>query len=225
MTIQIRTVRSHAAKLWKRIVGRRLFRRQRHGWKATLFHVLVSGLLLFLLCGYVRGPEPDSVMAKLSLIVRDLVRAGLTNGWVHPAIASAVVEVLTFSLFSGAVLILAAMIQRIPGYVGGLILAEFHRRQGHALSALEILLGISLPISVTVALVSHSILSVLACIYFLLVYSALRLANDPVRTDAILNWYVRIRTAASTPVMEENSEDEEEEESDETADQLEEEVS
>jgi hypothetical protein len=156
----------------------------------------------------------------------DLVRRGLTNGWVHPVIASAVVKLLTFFSFFGAVLGLAAMVQRIPGYVGGLILAEFHRRQGHALSAMEILLGISLPISITIALVSHSIVSVLACIHFVLVYASLSLANDPVRTDAILNWYVRIRTAASTPVMEEEtSEEDEGVESETSADQLEEEVS
>jgi hypothetical protein len=182
-------------------------------------------MLLFLLCGFVRGPEPDVVVTKFILVMQNLLRAGLTNGWVHPAIASAVVEVLTLSLFSGVVLTLAAMVQRIPGFIGGIILAEFHRRQGHTVSALEILLGISLPISITVALVSHSILSVLACVHFLIVFATLSLSNDPVRTDELLRWYVRIRTGASTPVTEETSEDEREEESEEMGDQLEEEAS
>jgi hypothetical protein len=200
--------RPRAITRWAKALGRRVLRRKRRGLSAMILQVLIVGAALFLISGFARGPEPDDWAAQLIVWLRLATRGELSKGWVHPAIAAAVVEVLTFTFFFVCMLILAAVIHRIPGYVGAFVLAEFHHRQGHALSALELLMAISLPIAMMAALISKSMVSVFACIHFVLVYGYIRLSNDPARTNAILNWFIRIRTAVENPTTEHEPEEE-----------------
>jgi hypothetical protein len=102
--------------------------------------------------------------------------------------------------FSAVVFGLAALVRRIPSYIGFLVLAEFHRRQGHKLSAVELLLGISIPIAMMLALACTTSLALYATAYFILAYGYVHASTDPVRLDSILNWYVRIRTGVDTPL-------------------------
>jgi hypothetical protein len=106
-----------------------------------------------------------------------------------------------FTFFAAALIVLAALIRRVPAFVGFLILAELHRRQGHSLSAVELLLGISLPIALAMTLVSTNVISLYAWAYFVLSYAYVSLSSDTKKVDSILNWFVRVRTGVAPDDM------------------------
>lgn len=195
---------------------RRLFRRRRHSRLRTFLEIALLSGTVFLLSGFARGETPDTFFADALVWLQEAVREKLAAGWVKPVIADAVVLLLTYGGFFMLLIILAALFRRIPAFIGFLVLCEFHRRQGHNLSALELLIGLSMPIAFTLAIVCKSAVSLYACTHVALCYAYVRASNDPHRIDTILNWYVRIRTAADNSTQDMSDTDDDNDNEDET---------
>lgn len=168
--------------------------KQGEGLVRSLLHVLLIGMALLVCSGYVRGVEPDTVVARLVNWLQSTTHDVLANGWMDPKIADAVVLLASFASFAVFMLMMARCVLWIPSYIGFLILSELSRRQGRNISGLELLLGVSMPMAITTALVAKGPVSLYACSHFILCYAYMRLSNHPKRVDSILNWYVRIRT-------------------------------
>jgi hypothetical protein len=169
--------------------------------------VALLGAVLFCVSGFARGQEPDQLGAELFKWGREWTRTALAAGWLHPALADAAVVLLSFLGLASVMFGLAALVRRIPAFVGFMVLAEFHRRQGHKLSGAELLLGITVPMALTAALAAKSTLSIYACAYFLVAYGYIRVSTEPATLESILNWFVRIRTGVDTVVDEPDEHD------------------
>jgi hypothetical protein len=164
------------------------------GLVRSLLHVLLIGAVLLGCSGFVRGQELDAAASRLVDWLQSLAHDMLADGWVDPAIADMVVLFGSLASFAILMLVMAWCVLWIPSYIGFLILSELSRRQGRNISGLELLLGVSMPMAMTTALVAKGAVSLYACSHFILCYAYMRLSNHPKRVDNILNWYVRIRT-------------------------------
>ncbi len=133
--------------------------KQGAGVARSLLHVLLIGTMLLVCSGYVRGGEPDVVAARLINWLQATTHGVLANGWMDPKIADAVVLLGSFASFAVLMLAMAWCVMWIPSYIGFLILSELSRRQGRNISGLELLLGVSMPMAISTALVAKGTVS------------------------------------------------------------------
>lgn len=118
---------------------RRLFSAKRTSILGVGAQVIVLGFLLFLVSGFLRGTEAEILIGCwIRQFEISLVEFLVHHGWVHEKLAISVVKLAGFMLFLCGLVAVAAIVMRIPSYIGFLVISEFHRRQGHRMSGIEL---------------------------------------------------------------------------------------
>jgi hypothetical protein len=163
---------------------------------SNLGRVLLAGLVLTLLSGRIRGPEPDRLLAETVLAVgQGAVSLLVDHQWCHPVIASAIVNFFGLALFGAAMLLGGDVLRRLPTVAEFLVESDLGRRRGRRLSAVALALGYSLPFAAALALAIKSSLSLFAVLYFLLAYGFCVFSTDGESSKATLTFYARFRNA------------------------------
>lgn len=142
--------------------------------------------------GAVRGQDFDQLMADL--IARGSQSAALwLDTWMAPPIPWFLVRCLQFGLVGLGLAMLGLLVTRIPNFVPCIVVSEVARRQGRSTSAFDLMIAVTLPIALTVALTRYDQVSLIAWIWFCLAYFFCRMSFHPSRLGGFLDWVVKIR--------------------------------
>lgn len=164
--------------------------------------------------GYARGPVTDVVVTSALHSFQEWLRVRILTLWMIPPIAAGVMVVLRYLTLVLLLALIAGYVYRIPCFIGHIVFGEFDRRRGRRLAGLGLLFGLSLPISLTLALCSYSEASLYAWFHFVLGFAFIRFAIEPSAMNSTLNWHARIRTAIDNSADEDGEEVEAETEPD-----------
>jgi hypothetical protein len=159
---------------------------------------VISGIVLGS-SGIVRGPTIDVLIVSMLYSLQEWLRTGLLTMWMVSAVATGVVVIIKYMGFLVLLLVLANYVRKVPCYVGYLVFGEFDRRRGRRSATLGLLFGITIPISLALALTTYSGLSLYAWFHFTVGFAFIRFSSEPAAMNSTLNWHAKIRTAVENP--------------------------
>lgn len=195
-----------ADRAGQRLVGHSVVRNHRKSrtWSRVALNLLGVTVLALLASGALRGAAwDDRIVSWISQAV-DVLRGFLTDDWMHPRLAQAVALLAATTGVSALLLFATSLMRRAPFFIGFLVMSEVTRRQGRRASYIDLVIGLSAPLSLGVAAAAHGLVSLFATLHFVLAYAYVQLAYDPLRAEQFLGHYIlRTRHAWDAPSEEE----------------------
>jgi hypothetical protein len=182
-------------------------RRNAVGVLPRLGQAFLFALVTLPCTGYVRGAAFDGGALDQLARLGDGTSTLLGAFILWPSVVGGVVLFLQYALFAAALLALASLVGRVPSYTAFLVPTEYEFRRGHAFSRGEMLLGLTLPISVGLMLACYNLVSLLAWFHAVVAFLYIRFSCDPARVNKMLDWSARVRGGFDDPYADDDQDD------------------
>jgi len=169
--------------------------------------VLVVTGLVVVSCGCVRGRRFDELVGHFASTVHEGLIRFLSDGWLHPTLATVTIRGLGLVGCGAAMLGFARLFTSIPSFTSYLALSHLGVVQGRRPCQFDMVVGMSLPISFAMALCSYSSLGLLAAAYFGCAYLYVRTIYDAKAMNRTLEVHARLLSPLHAALRPEDSGD------------------
>lgn len=159
--------------------------------------VLLVSIGLTLVSGKVRGPEPDRWASNSVAWLQEKAFTLLSEHCCRPGMAAAIVGLISFTVFSLAVLAAGDLCRRLMCLSEFVVESDLGRRRGRKVAGAAVGLGYSVPIALCLAVTAKSNLALYSALYFAVSYAFVLLSTDPRASKATLTVHARFRNALS----------------------------